>query len=87
MLLNVHRFFIFDISGVFVEISIVSHAEEGVVEGEGGSEVELRDLEEFFLGADVPDAGLFEGTGHKGVFFDCLGQVYYVLAMSYQLTF
>ena len=49
--------------------------------------MELGDLEEFLLGADVPDAGLFEGAGHEGVLFDCLGEDYYVFTVGYQLTF
>lgn len=45
LLLNVHRFFIFDVPDVLVEVSVVAHAEEGVVEGEGCGEVEVRYLE------------------------------------------
>ena len=34
---------------IFVELSVITHAEEGIVEGGGADEVELFDLKYFLL--------------------------------------
>ena len=70
---------------IFVELSVITHAEEGIVEGGGADEVELFDLKYFLLASDVPDTNLLLAAGDQCIFLNSLCEENDVLSMGDEL--
>ena len=68
-----------------IELSVIAHAKEGVVESGGTGEIELLYLEDLLLCSDVPDTDLLLTAGDQSIFLDSLCEKDVVFSMGNEL--